>query len=193
MIKLPLESAFFNKNNELNNFLSLGLVVDGVYLAGGSLRVLVSESEINDFDLFFRNPSDELIVSNKLIKLGFKKIFQCPKNELKTFYKKGYKKVQLITKRFYDSPKELIYSFDFTAAMWSTDGQVVFTTYNCIDHTNRKVLHINAIEYPAATMRRFIKYSVNNEFYATQESIESFLFIVHGMSLNKDNMVFYID
>lgn len=144
------------------------LGMDGVYLAGGALRTLISmdeefSPEKTDIDLFFRDGGVLLDVKNYLEKYGYYKIFQCPEGKLASYvYLNGEEpkwKVQCISVDFYPSIENVIKSFDFSVTMFGTDGEVLVMGETSIQDTLDKNLVWNIITYPASSMRRLMKYA----------------------------------
>lgn len=179
----------------LGSFLKLGLLREGVWLAGGSIRdALNGNFDVVDYDIFFKDIIEaqrtQLIIEDDL---GFECIFKCPKGELMTF-KKDNIKIQLITKYFYSSMEELINSFDITACCHATDGNVIVTKYSSVRDTFKKKINFNRIEFPNSTMKRTQKY-IQKGFTLTNKAIEKYVdrIYVAGATNEFLDLRFYVD
>lgn len=172
----------------------LSILGNGVILAGGSLRALVDPSDtICDYDLFFTDTSKISYVQEYLLGNKYSLIFQCPKGELSTYFNAESKtKVQLITKRQYNDMQDLISSFDITACCCAYDGETFEKNDRFIFDVLNKLININKIEYPVATMKRIAKYSQKGY---TLTSAASLVFVqtVNTMQLDDSNLALYID
>tara|TARA_Y100001973_G_C5180896_1_gene324835 strand:+ start:852 stop:1451 length:600 start_codon:yes stop_codon:yes gene_type:complete len=169
-------------------------------LAGGAARSLMTNERINDFDLFFVSEHGLKETKEYLEYQKFKLVFSCPKGELFTYKKYGLK-IQLINKRYYNGYYDLLNSFDFNCCMFvldlNDDGPIginsyIFTTNDAIIDSRNKEVNINRIEYPVATISRFIKYSKKG-WTITRKAKEDICFALQNMSLNSENMILYLD
>lgn len=200
-----------------------GLINKDVWLAGGSLRTLIDPNDtICDYDLFFRedirshsiedvkwhkhkwNMSD---TREKLNKLGFNCTFECPEGKLYTYElikkvpivgkwnstRDEKIKVQLICEHFYQTPEELLSTFDLTPCLFATDGEYFWTTKLAISDVKKKIARCFKLTYPVATIKRLIKYA--NKGYNVNPAIQDVVsnLIEHRDILASDSMRFYID
>ncbi len=184
------------KLQHIKRFLDLKLLfrTSSVYLAGGALQTLVNPSiKINDYDLFFKD-GEYAKIAKALLEEVHKatKIFECPKGELTTYSVKGMK-IQLITKFYYNSMEDLINTFDFRAAMFAFDGETLVTTRSAIHDTKKKLVTINAVQYPVATLNRMIKYAARKRFRVTPDAMRDFVMIVNLSRFDEDQLELYID
>lgn len=172
----------------------LSILGNGVILAGGSLRALVDpEDTICDYDLFFTDSSKVKNVQQYLLGKGYSLIFQCPKGELSTYFNQETKtKVQLITKRQYNDMQDLISSFDITACCCAYDGETFEKNDRFIFDVLNKLININKIEYPVATIKRITKYSQKGYTFTSAASL-AFVQTVNAMQLDDSNLALYID
>lgn len=194
MIK-KLNKVKKSRFNQIQDFLDLNLISDKVLLAGGSLQTLVdSDAEIFDYDLFFTDEEEIEKTKAKLAEAGFEEVFACPAGELFT-WKNDFTddKVQLITKRMYKDPVDLIDSFDFTASMWCWDSKNLWTTNDAVKDTIKRSLRIHKLEYPVATLSRIIKYIKNKDFYMEGNQKQLFVEIVSNRVLTEDELRLYVD
>lgn len=168
MYKQKLDSSFLEIFEDNIPELTGLLAIDGVYLAGGLLRTLFSDVDeldpnFTDVDLFFRD--GEALQRAKQFMFGtcYHSYFICPEGKLTSYvYLDGEEpkwKVQFITLTFYDSPEEVIESFDFTVTGFATDGETLFMLDTAIEDTLSRHLKWNKLTYPASSLRRMMKYA----------------------------------
>jgi hypothetical protein len=181
-----------HKLDRVQEILSLDLLSESVWLAGGALRTLIdSEDEVNDFDIFFKSVEAQINIKNKLTSAGFEIIYECPNGFLFT-YKKNSVKVQLVCRQYYSSPEELISSFDFTVTCAATNGKFLYYTRPFIKDIKRKELHLSNLTYPVASFKRAVRYS--NKGYSVREFAEEFVKTVNTSGpLSDEGMISYID
>lgn len=162
MLKFKKETVIDRFNDTLKVFLDLDIQVDGeVWLGGGALRhVFGCKSKIDDFDLFFDNGLTAAAVAVELEAKNFNCVFTCPLGELKTYksFEHDDMKIQLITKSWYNSPQNLISTFDINACCIAYDGDYIYTTRDAIRDIKRQRVTLNTVTYPNATFRRMVKY-----------------------------------
>ena len=164
------------------------------YLAGGALRGCFGKNEVvDDYDVFFKNSLQAANIKIELEDLGYKIVFVCPAGKLTTL-KSGNIKVQLITEIFYDSPQELIDTFDFNAARIAYSSGIIYTDRSAIRDVRRKRLTIHRMDFPASTFKRIVKYTKKG-YTLPNETISWFLQdvrdkILAGLALDER---FYID
>jgi hypothetical protein len=131
----------------------------GVWLAGGAIRSLFDNTEIEDYDLFFSDYRLYIDTFARLISIhGFEIKFICPEGKLITLKNKAGVKVQLITAQFYQSEVQLINTFDFSVTQFATDGETIFVGSTSIQDAENKVLRLENLSYPVATINRLFKY-----------------------------------
>jgi len=171
----------------------LSLLRNGVVLAGGALRALVDPSEeIMDYDLFVLDQGVISKLKADLEDIGYKLCFECPKGQLYTYKNSEGTKVQIINKRAYKDCEDLIASFDITACCAAYDGNTFYTHDRFVFDNLNKIINLNRVEYPNATLRRIVKYS-NKGFKLSNAACTTFTTTVNGMILTEDNSEFYID
>lgn len=167
-IRSALPNEIRNKLATVPHLLDI-LNFDGVYLAGGLLRVLYSKNEEfspknTDVDIFFRSELQLHLVQSYLEnETNYKKVFQCPEGKLASLvYKNGSDpewKLQLITVSFYEDIDAVLNSFDFTVTMFGTDGIDTVSGELSIQDVEDKKLRWNKVTYPASSLRRMMKYA----------------------------------
>ena len=189
------DNSTFNLEENLDVLDSsiLSLLKDGVVLAGGALRALVDDSEeIMDYDLFVLDQSVIPKLKANLEDIGYKLCFECPKGQLYTYKNSEGTKVQIINKRPYKDCEDLIASFDITACCAAYDGNAFYTNGRFVFDNLNKLINLNKVEYPNATLRRIVKYS-NKGFKLSKVTCTTFTTTVNSMTLTEDNSEFYID
>lgn len=191
MIKLSLEKIDANKR--LDPFI-LSLLNDKIWLAGGALRSAYNKTEdIVDYDLFFSSKQFVEPTKQKLEQKGYKKIFECPEGKLTTYCLNDIK-VQCITEFYYSQQFNLIDSFDICACRYSTNGKNVYTFYSSLRDSKKKLINLNRIDFPAATLKRIAKYSKKG-YRLTNKATEKFVNHIYESGKNNldlDNRI-YID
>jgi hypothetical protein len=133
-------------------------VLDGVWLAGGAARSLLTKEKVNDFDLFFRSEAakDKAVASLEF--QGFEVVFKCPEGKLTTLKKKGFPKVQCVSENYYPSREALIFEFDFTVCMFVADYDTLESTEQAFVDAFMKTLRLGKLTFPTATLTRMVKY-----------------------------------
>lgn len=187
------DTTFCMEDNldELNQDV-LSIIKDGVVLAGGALRSLVDPDDSpQDYDIFFTDTSKIEQTKEYFLRKGYTKVFECPEGKLVTF-KNEDTKVQLINKRPYADCLDIISSFDITACCAAYDGKEFYKHNRFVFDNLNKLINLNAIEYPMATMKRIAKYSQKG-FRLTTQCTEDFVTFVNKVELTDANKVFYID
>lgn len=149
---------------------------EGPWLAGGALRRTLIGMELeSDFDFFFRDAKQLAKFKKDLKELGAN--LTSENDHAETFMLKVCGKdrvIQLIKMDFYESPEEVIDSFDFTITQLAYDGtDIYFGPYTLWD-LPRKRLALHKLTYGVATMRRLIKYT-DQGFTACQGVMRSIL------------------
>lgn len=169
IVKLNASNLNTNRLTALQAFIDLNILSDKVVLAGGALRtVLRKETDIVDYDLFFVGDNTSEQVKDHLVSKGFTVIFKCPLNLLTTLYKDGMK-IQLITKTIFTSKDQIFEDFDFTCTLAVFDGTTLLLDRCFIRDVKKKLLNINNLYYPVATLNRIAKYK--NKGYWTSDQM----------------------
>lgn len=197
----PLSDWVKEKLNNVPHLMHL-LEWGGTFLAGGLLRTIINgepfDYQHTDVDIFFRNGGVLEDVKAYLEKNKyFKKVYQCPEGKLSTYVYmvdgKETWKYQLISVDFYPDMETLLDSFDFTCIMVGTDGETFWYDERFVEDSEKKLLVWNKITYPAASLRRLMKYA--RKGYAMQE--EQYQAFVEALWLHdyniKDEKLVYVD
>ena len=136
-------------------------------IAGGAITSLYTGKKINDFDLYFKN-EDDAIKAEKLLKENGYSLMSKTNNAL-TFENHNILEgmnplmFQIIIGKnlFFDNPKDLIASFDFTINMAAFDlkaGELIIGDKFEEDNLKRKLIYNNKSKYPIVSLQRAIKY-----------------------------------
>lgn len=220
MYQIKLGKLKQKRLDKLSWILASGIINKDVWLAGGALRTIIDQNEtIVDYDLFFKTQYG--LVDNWLYRenfileetkahltgLGFKCTFECPEGKLYTYekvvkevWKKNHLeynklKVQLICENFYNSPKELLDTFDLTPCLFTTNGEYLWATKQAILDTKYKKVRLHKLTYPVSTMKRIIKYAKKG--YQTNLACAEFVSNLYERGsikeLVNDEMRHYID
>jgi hypothetical protein len=190
----------------------------GCFVAGGSTRSLLNQEEVADFDVFFTHEpmTVELIESFDAVDFGsasgnvekkityspavhairerlkqekYKLVFSCPEGKLFT-YKQGDIKIQLILE-CWGTPQEVIGGFDFNATCAALDDEFFYFSREFIKDEKTKKLSINTVTYPAATIKRLIKYK--DKGYDINGAIVEFMENISGQVFDREMLRLYID
>lgn len=170
MIKVPLPLQSLPEFERLPLF----LFTEKRYLAGGSLRTVFDNTEpIQDLDVFFADPAEVQKAAGMLVDAGFSLNYACPSLQLFT-YTYDQIKVQLIAKEYYNSAEDLITKFDFYTCAAAWDGEHLYYMEEFAESVAQKVINIQTVTYPAATMRRIHKY-LSKGYRIPKEQIVEYL------------------
>ena len=123
------------------------------WVAGGSVRDYFMGVEPVDYDLFFPNKNEFQKAVNHFSSFG-QPIWESD-NGVK--FKIGDKVFDLV-KKFYKSASDVIKNFDFTVAMFSTDGKNLYggkTSFKDLDGRN---IVIHKVTNADSTLKRVLKY-----------------------------------
>lgn len=174
MVFIPLKNPPDIQNRDCINdyfgrFLAdeLGFnMTTGPWLAGGSVRksFLGYSIENSDWDVWFSSHSQFDRAQARMDKIGAEVIHRSENSF--TFRYTGHsvydvsQTVQLIKKKYYSSPREIIDNFDFTVCQLVTDGRSIMFGDRTIYDLNHRLLN-SATDYLAENiMSRMIKYMV---------------------------------
>ena len=134
--------------------------IKGVYLAGGAARSLKTNEPVVDYDLFFDSAETaENFEKGLLMRAKTEVIYRCPAGELVTIKMDKYK-IQLIKETYHPDPADLMARFDFTICKFAVDCSDFSLQYEDADMSDayNKVLRLNNLQYPVATLHRVKKY-----------------------------------
>ncbi len=183
--KSSLEAISKNLPKFLNEY-------SGIYLAGGALRAVLNNENINDFDFFFQ--SKEL--RNQFLKFleGEKAVitFRCPADKL-CCLKINDIKVQLISNEYYTDKESVIKFFDFNVSRFCLEGTTLLTYSSAMADLINKELTLNALTYPSSTIKRIAKY-ISYGYFAKKEFYNDIVSRISNHHPDiKDTELVYID
>lgn len=159
----PAISHDFGK--KLAEFLEFDMT-NGPWLAGGMLRKLFNHEEPrhSDWDVWFKDFDQFKQACDKILDLeGSIEVYRSKNaatfnvnNNTRTY------KVQLINKTFYNSPQDLINSFDFTVCQLVTDGNQMLVGSYTMQDLKTRTLRLADTNFLArkGILTRIVKYSV---------------------------------
>lgn len=160
---------------------------DKFWIAGGAIRRTITNQPLEtDVDYFFKRDALDYDFKGHLLDMLGKSVEILRQTDINTTYKVNYLnnenqrkeiKIQEIFVNGYDSPEELLKSFDFTICQFAYDGENLYAGDYSFHDLGRKRIVINNITYPVSSMRRLIKYTQQG-YYACQGTMTSFLNIV---------------
>ena len=217
-MKINLSHLRKSRLNKIAPLWLLNIFQYGCFVAGGSVRSVINQEEIADFDIFFTHQpmTVELIESfdavdfgsgsgnvekkityssavhtirEKLKKEKYKLVFSCPEGKLFT-YKQGNIKIQLILE-CWGTPEAVVGGFDFNATCAAIDDEYIYLSREFLRDIKTKKLSINTVTYPAATIKRLMKYK--DKGYNINGAIVEFMENISGQVFNKETLRLYID
>lgn len=131
-------------------------------LAGGAVRSLYDNTEVEDYDFFIPSLTIMEYLWHNIesqTEIVEKVVFKCPQKRLVSLRLKDSSKVQLIYIKDFSSPEELTRMFDFTVCCATKDiNGKIYHTPEFYKDVESKTLNINTITYPMSTMKRMVKY-----------------------------------
>jgi hypothetical protein len=168
-------------------------------------RWIEEEDMDSDFDLFFSSEEGKRTAETKLFSEGYAEFFRCPEGKL-TSFKLEYDDdsptvVQCVSNRYYESSEELIDTFDFTVSQFALGSRYLLTGDLSLLHLDAKVLRLHSLPYPAATMRRMMKYRDSGYWIPEETALDYISAIQTGHFIDgrfanidpNDAMRWYID
>jgi hypothetical protein len=159
VIKLDHSNARASKIIEAVKHNILGLFPkqdwkDKIWVAGGAIQSLVSKTQVNDYDLFFKDSADVQRALDLLMGKGFVVLIET-QSAIKL--KKENLRVDLVLKTF-DDPMSTIQEFDFTVACAAVDYDNFYATFEFFFDLASKSIAFNSLPMPIQTQKRLVKY-----------------------------------
>ncbi len=140
--------------------------VSGPWLAGGSLRRLLSGTDIfeSDFDFFFANEEQAAKFEADLTKAcpQLKRLGQSSGAVTYRGKVDGFKQeltVQLVKIAYFENITAALDAFDFTVCQFGWDGEELHCGEFALWDLGRKRLAVHKVTYAVATVRRLVKYT----------------------------------
>jgi len=139
----------------------------GPWLAGGTLRRLYEGQLYRgaDFDLFFQSEEQKNGVRDFIVEQWDPEVVFDSENAItyKMYYNGHMVTIQLIHRKYYNMPSDVIADFDIVACQMVTDGKVLVHGQLTLDNIEKRLLRVNQSvlgedTYSANhTLRRMIK------------------------------------
>jgi hypothetical protein len=165
---------------------------DGQWIAGGSLlRTKMGLPIITDIDIFFKSAEQWSNYYAKL-KSGYDgKQFsyvtdsdsEFAKNVFIKYMDRNYK-LQLIKRKFYDSPCKVLDDFDINICQLAYDGTSLYVEQNAINSIEERTFYLNKISNGASVMSRCMKYA-RLGFHLSHSEINKFFETITKNNSNK--------
>lgn len=158
----------------------------GPWIAGGAALKWYTRRAVglSDIDVFFKSNSQLEQVLSFIKSSGRFFVRYESDNAITIDYRSLNDKeeyswdIQLIKKRYYDDPEELIKSFDVTVSQIATDGKTWITGPKTKDHIKNKVLEFSHVQ--SNTARRLVKYWT----YGYQPTSETINYVLNNSGEN---------
>lgn len=163
-------------------------------LAGGAVRSVINDEEIKDFDLFIWAGSPVEFDARKIQLVEWadkqehwRNIFRCPEGLMFTYIARGIGKVQIITPRWYNSVADILDSFDFDICKgYYTPATGITVMPEILTAIKNRVVSLNKVSYPLATMRRMYKYKTHG--YDIRPAEKAFLTTIQTETFEPNDM-----
>jgi hypothetical protein len=126
------------------------------WVAGGSLRDYLIGIKPSDYDLFFPNQNEFQKAVNHFESVGAENIFESENGKK---YRLGDNVFDLV-KKFHNNAVDILKTFDFTAAQFSTDGQKLYRGQGSFKDLDGRNIVINKNKDREETVRKVL----NNGF-----------------------------
>ena len=192
---------------------------DGAYISGGAITSIIQKHPIIDIDMFFlteksfketlrlfiveaeRNKLEEaerwVFDKYSIVTRDMEKFCQNSKDYRYIGLKHenlNRPMVQLLKLYWYDSPEQIIDSFDITVAQFivGNDGIMKFNPMSFYDIANKKLV-LHRLQWAGSTLRRIIKYSKKG-YYACPGSLINIAEAINKKEkLENENEYMYVD
>ena len=104
--------------------------------------------------------------------MAYKNIFRCPEGKLYSYKDCEGLKVQLIAESYYQDTASCVDSFDITPCIAGWDGKTLYYDIRMPTDVYKKRIHINRVDYPAATLKRIEKYIKKGYSLPSEEAVK---------------------
>lgn len=140
-----------------------------IWLAG-ALRSLFDNTEIKDYDVYFKNLDDFKSFVEYIETMRHALVQDSSYDEMRTYQIKGIR-LQIIGFRNSATVEDLLGTFDFTATRFGYDGKrIVFDRYAYQDAVAKK-LNIYKIQNPLPMIKRALKYA-NKGYFVPNDTMD---------------------
>ena len=141
-------------------------IITGPWLAGGAVRksFLGQTIENSDWDIWLSSHTQFAHAEKKLANIGATVVHRS-QNSI-TFKYSGHsvydasQTIQLVKKRYYSSPEEIINNFDFTVCQLVTDGRSMVMGEKTLHDLNRRLIRHTSTTLAKNVINRMVKYIV---------------------------------
>lgn len=184
-----IEEAFKWYDEKIGaHFIATGVKADPfVILAGGALRSFFMNQAVRDYDLYFRSQERLIDAQNRFQYHPWLKIATPSKTSM-VFQKsaldpKGgldFKTVNIITNKYYEHPRDVIDTYDFTVCMCALNSEEISFHPDYFTDLATKQLRIHKLDEPLQTMWRILKYE-RYGFEISKEELWRVIEAVHSM------------
>lgn len=200
------QERFYNITDYLRFDVSK-LIEAGAIVAGGALRSLLDQQdEIKDIDLFFTDQESIECTKRLLENEEYVQVFACPLGYLFTYVlfgedskkpdggvqKNVLAKVQLITREIYLGANHIVSSFDLMPCCAAWDGTHLVFAEDWIKSVRKKMLYLNNLTYPVATLNRVDKYKQKG-YYASEGFYVDIIRAIQNGVFDGEQLALYID
>jgi len=155
-------NAGFNAIEWFNQTFPTVLDIDhGCWLAGGAILAMLDQRDMvgRDLDLFFQSLGQSDLIENHI---RTKQSHTRHVTGNATTFKLGTGEVlQVIRRNFFDSPEQLLSTFDFSVCQWATDGKTLVYSDQALKDWKTKTLRNVLGVKETDTVVRFNKYLLN--------------------------------
>lgn len=154
------------------------------FIVGGCIKDFFRVRKNNDIDLIFKSEKD-IIKALEFFALNGATIILNNDKVIKLNY---HDKVYDIIKMVYQTPTQIIESFDFTITQFVIDSLYTFYyTEEAFQDLSKRQLMLNALPFPESTMLRVNKY-LNSGFKICNEELTKIIFAIRDKNKNKDDL-----
>jgi len=158
---------------KLAKFLDLSMD-GGPWLAGGAVRKVLLGQTIgqSDWDIWFKSAEQFSRAETLMHQLGAS-VAHSSENAIsfKCEYDGTFHNVQLIRRRYFERPEQVIGQFDFTICQLLTDGNTILMGDDTALDLDSKTIRLGSSPMQNYVISRLIKYMVYG-YYPSQELIE---------------------
>lgn len=155
----------------------------GVFIAGGALTSIFTNSEINDVDMYFKDKETAETVLEDLVDCGY--FIKFVSNKAITLVNGDKTKVQIIYYKYFNSVQDIFDDFDFSVNMVAFDGdsREIVTSGNFLTSLACRTIEFNPkTPYPIISAYRTKKYQEKGY------TLETKSFVKLGLAISKLNI-----
>lgn len=146
----------------------------GPWLAGGAVRKLYLGQSIgeSDWDIWFRSAQQFDIAHKYIASLGANIAYSSDNaTTFKYYYEGETHQIQLIRRRFFETPNDVINQFDFSICQLLTDGDKLLLGKTTVQDLETRTIRLGSDRMQPHVVTRMVKYIVYG-YYPTRELAE---------------------